>query len=1275
MSIGNVVGLRKGTHFLERDSGNDKFVVQPSSSGNGQPEDDWFMFRHDMNRTGNSSSTTPNTNDTLWIHQVPQAQASYGYCSSPSIVNGTVYQGSIQPNLLRAINATTGIQKWERPVGGSVTSSPTVCNNRVLFTCYDKKIYSVFEETGLVDWSQDLQSDVVTDGSPVVYEGKVYVGCGQGDYISPVKSLLFCLNETNGDIIWTFQADGQIPSSPTVVDDHVIFGSLDGNVYALPTDDPNDDGTVQLSEIIWKFELGAQMASSPAVENGVVYMGAWDDTLYALPLRDPNGDGIIDSDEVIWTFTTSNDIWSSAAVANGRVFIGSLDCYLYALPEDDPNGDGVIAANEVLWTFLTSSSITGSPAVAGGKVFVGSENHRLWAINEETGEHIWDYRMPLQSEPGASGLLYSSPSVGDGRVIIGNFDLKLYCFGNDDEVPPTIVSSGPTGITNVTTRETDIEIVFDEELCEGLFTNRSVVVRSDSGKIYTGDIIYNGSAKSARFSPHEEFFLNERHTVRLRSRYIQDNAGNPLDGNFNGFIEGSPADDYCWEFTLVNDAPRLTDANITPADGDLGTEFEYRITYTDLDNNTPEIDPAYIEVYLDGEPIGRTMTVDLFASPPLRDGNFLNGERYCYKTRFWSYGNHTFQFKCTDGVHLNSTPVYSNPRIWSPQTMAIIPDQTAVEDVDFVLDLTNDIYDKDTKKRDLILTENSSYATVKGLNITFHYPNSFNFPSGRRHEMVLVSVFDPATRYEIFQDIRVDVLPVNDPPRISSIPVLKVYEGMRYDLDVSSFIMDDDNEVSELTIGTNSSYATVTDTIISFFYPVNSEIQYDHIRITVFDGVDYDHLNVSVVVIPKGVPFVLLPIPSMMAMEDIDLIVDITEYIEILGNLSINDLDFEIDSIYGIISGTDIVFNYPNSFNYPYGSTREYVRLNVTWKNYTLSQTIRIDVKPVNDGPTLSVDSPLKSATANESILFKARYFDMDGGENPLVAVVINGTEYAMDPTSGNIHLDGGIYGLELAFPVGVYEYYFRADDGENVSNSVVFTEKFNLSVIEHTDLDGGGEDGTEKKENRDMIIFWLGIMIIIVLAVLIIFVFFKRKRTRGKVKEVGEHFGRVSNYTVVDTETDEGEENPTRVKAGVRELSELVALEDEKEVLLVRIDRVYGRLEQVDWDLEDGDISKKRYNALVGGLEKKVEQLEDELDRIEGRITRLEIRIRRKEHRKTSKKRMYGGGEADDFHEDSYSADDEWEENDYMDFWDDDDSWVDEPEDPGDDDFIDYED
>jgi len=101
--------------------------------------------------------------------------------------------------------------------------------------------------------------------------------------------------------------------------------------------------------------------------------------------------------------------------------------------------------------------------------------------------------------------------------------------------------------------------------------------------------------------------------------------------------------------------------------------------------------------------------------------------------------------------------------------------------------------------------------------------------------------------------------------------------------------------------------------------------------------------------------------------------------------------------------------------------------------------------------------------------------------------------------------------------------------------------------------------------------------------------------------------------------------------------IGELVALEEEREDIRESIDRALGKLEQLDWDLEDGYISKERHNNLVTRYKYSYDHLKDELAEIDSQIEYLEIKVQRQEKRKDSKMRMYGGGGADDFYRPTY--------------------------------------
>jgi len=68
----------------------------------------WPMFRHDLSRTGYSTSTAPNTNNTLWNYTTGSAVHS-----SPAVADGKVYVGSWDNKVY-----CFGPQPSPPPVGG-----------------------------------------------------------------------------------------------------------------------------------------------------------------------------------------------------------------------------------------------------------------------------------------------------------------------------------------------------------------------------------------------------------------------------------------------------------------------------------------------------------------------------------------------------------------------------------------------------------------------------------------------------------------------------------------------------------------------------------------------------------------------------------------------------------------------------------------------------------------------------------------------------------------------------------------------------------------------------------------------------------------------------------------------------------------------------------------------------------------------------------------------------------------------------------------------------
>ncbi len=94
--------------------------------------------------------------------------------------------------------------------------------------------------------------------------------------------------------------------------------------------------------------------------------------------------------------------------------------------------------------------------------------------------------------------------------------------------------------------------------------------------------------------------------------------------------------------------------------------------------------------------------------------------------------------------------------------------------------------------------------------------------------------------YSTTQSISVTINPVNDAPVISGLSTISCTEDIPYQLDMSPYLSDVDDPVANLTISTNSTYATVNGTVITLLYPAG--VTGENINITVEDP---GHLTAS----------------------------------------------------------------------------------------------------------------------------------------------------------------------------------------------------------------------------------------------------------------------------------------------------------------------------------------------------------------------------------------------------------------------------------------------
>ncbi|HLW77712.1 MAG TPA: PQQ-binding-like beta-propeller repeat protein, partial [Bryobacteraceae bacterium] len=141
--------------------------------------DSWPQFRGNPSLTGVTASAVPKTLKLLWTFDAGQSVES-----SAAIVDGVVYVGDQTPELI-AVNLADGKLRWRYK--GAM--------------------------------------DGLGESSPAVHNGIVVVG--------DLSGVIHAVKAADGSKLWTFTANGEVKASPVIVDDRVIIGSYDGNLYCL----------------------------------------------------------------------------------------------------------------------------------------------------------------------------------------------------------------------------------------------------------------------------------------------------------------------------------------------------------------------------------------------------------------------------------------------------------------------------------------------------------------------------------------------------------------------------------------------------------------------------------------------------------------------------------------------------------------------------------------------------------------------------------------------------------------------------------------------------------------------------------------------------------------------------------------------------------------------------------------------------------------------------------------------------------------------------------
>lgn len=395
-------------------------------------------------------------------------------------------------------------------------------------------------EDNQVLWS--YQTNNIISSSPAVSHGRIYIGSWDWN--------IYCFEMDSGILLWNYTTTGEITSSPAVANGKVYVGSQDSKLYCLNA----IDGT-----FLWSFRTDFIIDTSPTVVDDKVFFGSSDGSLYCLDAYDGY---------LLWKYQTGSVIVSSPAVTDGRVYFGVTNGVFLCVDSID---------GSLIWTFTMTDGTYSSPNVFDGKIYFGSNDNNVYCLDAGDGSLVWNYS--------ALSEVHSSPAIAYDYLYIGTSDGRLLCLSRN--TGGFVWSYQISGSVESSPAVADGKVYFETNPCCGFLSYFICLNAFNGTKIWDFNLNTQIGSKSSSAIAASKVFVgtgNGKLYAFGDIEFLAD-ANGPYYGVINTSVDftgsiygGEPGFSWYWDF---GDNATSTDQNPTHSYVSLG---EYAVTLTVTDD-------------------------------------------------------------------------------------------------------------------------------------------------------------------------------------------------------------------------------------------------------------------------------------------------------------------------------------------------------------------------------------------------------------------------------------------------------------------------------------------------------------------------------------------------------------------------------------------------------------------------------------------------------------------------------------------------------------------
>jgi len=304
------------------------------------------------------------------------------------------------------------------------SAAPVVSGDQVFIGSGDGHLYAIDKRKGKLNWKFETEGRI--RATPLINEGVIYQPSNDG--------YVYVLDTHNGDLLWKFETRGatydsykfgfnrnSINTQPIIAGNLLVFGSRDGNTYAVDLDSHREK---------WSFSYGPTWAMATTVSENRVYVGwSTNNLICALDLK---------TGKEIWKYQTGSHNYAKPLVIDSGLYMGSADGNLYRFNK---------YTGEKVWEYAIGSEIFSPVVEDSGVFYFGSDDGYFYALEEGEKTYKTVYQ-PLTIKGNAKYLVVDSKLTpylckkGFERLDSAG----LYAFLNDrihDGSPSVVVFSLP----------------------------------------------------------------------------------------------------------------------------------------------------------------------------------------------------------------------------------------------------------------------------------------------------------------------------------------------------------------------------------------------------------------------------------------------------------------------------------------------------------------------------------------------------------------------------------------------------------------------------------------------------------------------------------------------------------------------------------------------------------------------------------------------------------------------------------------------------------------